>query len=183
MKFIGNLDANIVSLITIISLLAPSLEAARNQRWQAPCKRLVLYYHGILYNGTNVANATSISINDDKFLGDHNVGKFVLFDGPMTADQHLRSTPVARAQGFYFYDKKSTYNAWLAYSLFFNSTKYKGTINLMGADMMMEETRDVSVVGGTGDFFMARGVATFKTEEFQGEAYFREMDIKLYECS
>lgn len=48
---------------------------------------------------------------------------------------------------------------------------------------MTEETRDVSVVGGTGDFFMAGGVATFKTEEFQGEAYFREMDIKLYERS
>lgn len=162
MKFIGNLDANFVFQITIISLLAPSPEAARNQRWQAPCKRLVFYYHDILYNGTNVANATSISINDDNFLGDHNFGT------PMTADQHLRSTPVARAQGFYFYDKKSTYNACFAYSLIFNSTKYKGTINLMGADMMMEETRDVSVVGGTGDFFMARGVATFKTEEFQG---------------
>ena len=53
----------------------------------------------------------------------------------------------------------------------------------MGADIMDEETRDLSVVGGTGDFFMARGIATFRTDTFQGDDYFRlQMDIKLYEC-
>ncbi|KAL1805992.1 hypothetical protein ACET3Z_029060 [Daucus carota] len=58
-----------------------------------------------------------------------------------------------------------------------------GTINMMGADMMDSETRDLSVVGGTGDFFMTRGIATFTTDTFQGAAYFRlKMDIKLYEC-
>ncbi|RLM84474.1 dirigent protein 5-like [Panicum miliaceum] len=66
----------------------------------------------------------------------------------------LSSEPVARAQGFYFYDKE--YNAWLAFSLVFNSTAYTGTLNLMGADLMYEKTRDISVVGGTGDFYVAR---------------------------
>ena len=101
----------------------------------------------------------------------------------MTTDKNLLSPPVARAQGIYFYDMKTTYNAWLAYSLVFNSTKYKGTMNIMGADMMDEETRDLSVVGGTGDFFMARGITTFRTDEVEGADYFRvEMDVKLYEC-
>ncbi|XP_019053808.1 PREDICTED: disease resistance response protein 206 [Nelumbo nucifera] len=44
-------------------------------------------------------------------------------------------------------------------------------------------TRDISVVGGTGDFFMARGIATIMTDAFEGEVYFRlRVDIKLYEC-
>lgn len=48
---------------------------------------------------------------------------------------------------------------------------------------MMEKTRDFSVVGGTGDFFMARGIATIQTDTSQGDYYFRlKMDIKLYEC-
>lgn len=173
-------------LIFFFLFLFPShsaLALGRNLRSQEPCKRLILYYHDVLFNGTNVSNATSATVVNETNLGKFKFGKMVVFDDPMTEDHHLLSPPVARAQGFYFYDMKSTYNAWFAYSLVFNSTKYKGTLNLMGADMMDEETRDISVVGGTGDFFMARGIATFQTDTFQGAAYFRvQMDIKLYEC-
>ncbi|KAL2544311.1 Dirigent protein 5 [Forsythia ovata] len=147
-----------------------------------PCKRIVLYYHDILFNGTDLANATSAKITNDTQFGYH-FGMMVVFDDPMTKDGHLHSPPVARAQGFYFYDKRGTYNAWFAYTLIFNSTEYKGTLNIMGADPLPEKTRDLSVVGGTGDFFMARGIATFTTEDVQGDYYFRlQMDIKLYEC-
>ncbi|KAM0899062.1 hypothetical protein ACQ4PT_021546 [Festuca glaucescens] len=85
--------------------------------------------------------------------------------------------------GFYLYDKKELFNAWFAFSLVFNSTAPKGTINLMGADLMSEKTRDISVVGSTGDFFMAYGIATLRTDALEGLYYFRvQMDIKLYEC-
>ncbi|XWS61687.1 hypothetical protein CRYUN_Cryun07bG0147200 [Craigia yunnanensis] len=148
-----------------------------------PCKRFILYYHDILFGGNDLANATSAAATNKTNLGDFNFGMLVVFDDPMTKDQHLLSHPVARAQGFYFYDMKTTYNAWFAYTLIFNSSDHKGTLNIMGADMMMEKTRDLSVVGGTGDFFMARGIATFKTDTLQGDKYFRlRMDIKLYEC-
>jgi hypothetical protein len=47
----------------------------------------------------------------------------------------------------------------------------------------MNKTRDVSVIGGTGDFIMARGIATLMTDAFEGEVYFRlRVDIQLYEC-
>jgi hypothetical protein len=53
----------------------------------------------------------------------------------------------------------------------------------MGADIMSQKTRDISVVGGTGDFFMTRGIATLQLDANEGTAYFRlKMDIKLYEC-
>ncbi|KAD4178394.1 hypothetical protein R6Q59_021985 [Mikania micrantha] len=148
-----------------------------------PCKRFVVYYHDILFNGTNAANATSATVANHTKLGNFNHGMLVVFDDPITKDHHLLSPPVARAQGFYFYDMKSTYNAWFSYTLVFNSTQYKGTINVMGADLMGEETRDLSVVGGTGDFFLARGIVTIRTDVAQGDYYFRlEMDVKLYEC-
>ncbi|ONM59995.1 Dirigent protein 5 [Zea mays] len=89
----------------------------------------------------------------------------------------------ARAEGFYFYDRKESLSAWFAFSLVFNSTAHRGTLNLMGPDTIAAKTRDISVVGGTGDFFMARGIATLRTDTFQGSYYFRlQMDIKLYEC-
>ncbi|XP_034894762.1 dirigent protein 5 [Populus alba] len=161
-----------------------SVSSAKNSfKPKEPCKHIVLYYHDTLFNGTDAANATSAAATNATKLGDFKFGMLVVFDDPMTKDNHLLSPPVARAQGFYFYDMKSTYTAWFAYTLIFNSTEHKGTLNIMGADLMMMETRDFSVVGGTGDFFMARGIATIHTDAFQGDYYFRlKMDIKLYEC-
>lgn len=148
-----------------------------------PCKRLVLYYHDIMFNGTNTENATSAVVANATRLGDFKFGLLVIFDDTMTEDQNLLSSPVARAQGFYFYDMKSTYNAWFSCTLIFNSTKHVGTLNIMGADIMDLKTRDLSVVEGTGDFFMTRGIATFATDDFEGFSYFRlKIDIKLYEC-
>ncbi|XP_019151108.1 PREDICTED: dirigent protein 6-like [Ipomoea nil] len=173
-------------IILFFLLLAscPDMADSRTIKADKPCKRLVLYYHDILFNGTNVLNATSAAVSKEpNNLSNHHFGLMVVFDDPITKDHHLLSPPIARAQGFYFYDMKSTYNAWFAYTLIFNSTEYKGTINIMGADMMDQKTRDLSVVGGTGDFFMARGIATFFTDRFEGSEYFRlQMDIKLYEC-
>ncbi|RLN09260.1 hypothetical protein C2845_PM11G15030 [Panicum miliaceum] len=151
---------------------------------------MTVYYHDILYDGSNTANATaavavqptllsrSMSVNDTYF------GKIVVFDDLVTAGPALASEPVARAQGFYFYDRKEPLtNAWFGFSLIFNSTERRGTLNLMGADIIAEKTRDISVGGGTGDFFMARGIATLRTDSFEGLNYFRlQMDIKLYEC-
>ncbi|KAG2560965.1 dirigent protein 5-like [Panicum virgatum] len=155
-----------------------------------PCKKMTVYYHDILYSGNNTANATSAAVTKpaaalslSHWKNGTFFGLLVVFDDLVTEEQALSSEPVARAQGFYFYDKKEQYNAWMAFSLVFNSTAYTGTLNLMGADLMYEKTRDISVVGGTGDFFMSRGVATLSLVAYEGTVYFRlKMDIKLYEC-
>ncbi|KAL3522529.1 hypothetical protein ACH5RR_015363 [Cinchona calisaya] len=167
-------------LLVSCSILSHSKKLKANE----PCKRFVLYFHDVMFNGTNQANATAAIIANPTDLSQtFKFGKFVVFDDPMTEDNNLLSRPVARAQGFYFYDMKTDFNAWFAYTLVFNSTKHKGTISILGADTMSEETRDLSVVGGTGDFFLTRGIATFRTEDVEGASYFRvQMDIKLYEC-
>lgn len=98
-------------------------------------------------------------------------------------DENYLSEPVARAQGFFFYNKKTTYNTWMTFTLLFNSTQHKGTMIIIDANPMMEPTRDLSIVGGTGDFLMTRGVVTFTTDTFEGSKYFRiKLDIKLFEC-
>ncbi|OVA06743.1 Plant disease resistance response protein [Macleaya cordata] len=110
-------------------------------------------------------------------------GDLVVFDDPITLDNDLNSEPIGRAQGFYLYDKKEIFTSWLAFSFALSSSDYKGSITFAGADPLMNKTRDISVIGGTGDFFMARGIATLMTDAFEGEVYFRlRVDIKLYEC-
>ncbi|KAL6657524.1 hypothetical protein ACP70R_005304 [Stipagrostis hirtigluma subsp. patula] len=178
-----------LSIIVVILLLGLAGSAHGRRRLVSsgdePCKKMTVYYHDILYNGNNTANATSAAATQPTALGNGTFffGKLVVFDDLVTAEQALASEPVARAQGFYFFDKKEEPNAWIAFSLVFNSTAYRGTLNLLGADLMAEKTRDISVVGGTGDFFMARGVATLSTDAIEGLDYFRLlMEIKLYEC-
>ncbi|XP_071919822.1 dirigent protein-like [Coffea arabica] len=156
---------------------------------RTPCKRLVFYFHDIIYNGHNSRNATAAIIgapawgNRTILGGQNHFGDLVVFDDPITLDNNLHSTPVGRAQGFYIYDKKDIFTAWLGFSFVLNSTEHKGSINFAGADPLMNKTRDISVIGGTGDFFMTRGVATLETDSFEGEVYFRlRVDIKLYEC-
>nr|GEX45293.1 disease resistance response protein 206-like [Tanacetum cinerariifolium] len=53
-------------------------------------------------------------------------------------------------------------NPWRkGFSFVFNSTAHKGSITFAGADPLMNKTRDISVIGGTGDFFMTRGLLCY----------------------
>lgn len=154
-----------------------------------PCKTLNFYFHDIIYNGENAKNATSAIVgapawgNFTKLAGQNHFGDLVVFDDPITLDNNINSKPIGRAQGLYVYDKKEIFTAWLGFSFVFNSTQHKGSINFAGADPLMNKTRDISVIGGTGDFFMTRGIATIMTDAFEGEVYFRlRVYVKLYEC-
>ncbi|XP_021757518.1 disease resistance response protein 206-like [Chenopodium quinoa] len=159
------------------------------QRPRKPCKSMVYYFHDVLYNGKNAKNATSAIVgapawaNTTIAAGQSHFGDVVVFDDPITLTNDFYSTPVGRAQGFYLYDRKDVFTSWLGFSFVFNSTEHKGSLNFAGADPLMNKTRDISVVGGTGDFFMARGVATLMTDAFEGDVYFRlRTEINLYEC-
>ncbi|KDP25355.1 hypothetical protein JCGZ_20511 [Jatropha curcas] len=173
-------------------LLALSLAHPGNykKKQYKPCKELVLYFHDILYNGKNAANATSAIVAAPEganltILAPHNnhFGNIIVFDDPVTLDNNLHSSPIGRAQGLYIYDTKNTFTAWLGFTFSLNSTQHRGTINFMGADPILINTRDIPIVGGTGDFFMHRGIATIMTDAFEGLVYFRlRVDIKFYEC-
>ncbi|CAB4280046.1 unnamed protein product [Prunus armeniaca] len=131
-----------------------------------PCRHLTFYFHDIIFNGKNFKNATAAIVgsppwgNRTILAGQSHFGNLVVFDDPITLDNNLHSAPVGRAQGFYIYDRKDIFTAWLGFSFVFNSTQHRGSINFAGADPLMNKTRDISVIGGTGDFFMTRGVAT-----------------------
>ncbi|CAK9141960.1 unnamed protein product [Ilex paraguariensis] len=178
-----------IALLLFFMFLSMSFAYPAKKKQYKPCKQLVLFFHDVVYNGHNAANATSsmVAARDGvnlTNLGDQfHFGSMVIFDDPITLDNNFHSTPVGRAQGMYFYDTKNTYTAWLGFSFVFNSTDHQGSINFIGADPLMNKTRDISVVGGTGDFFMHRGIATLMTDSFEGEVYFRlRVDIKFYEC-
>ncbi|KAI3454009.1 hypothetical protein Pfo_010672 [Paulownia fortunei] len=175
----------------LLSLLigCSTSESPKLRHAHRPCKRMVVYYHDIRYNGSNADNATSAIVgepdwaNKTSLAGPSHFGDVIVFDDPLTADNKLHSPPVGRAQGFYMYGNKKAPGAWHGFSMVFNSTEHKGTLNFAGLNMILTKTREISVIGGTGDFFMHRGIATFTTDAVEGEVYFRlRIEIKLYEC-
>ncbi|CAK9137022.1 unnamed protein product [Ilex paraguariensis] len=178
-----------IALVLFIMFLCVSSSYQTKKKQHKPCKQLVLYFHDVVYNGNNAANATSSmvaarqGINLTNLGNQFHFGSMVIFDDPITLDNNFHSKPIGRAQGMYFYDTKNTFTAWLGFSFTFNSTDHQGTINFIGADPLMNKTREISVVGGTGDFFMHRGIATLMTDSFESEVYFRlRVDINFYEC-
>ncbi|XP_015577413.1 disease resistance response protein 206 [Ricinus communis] len=179
----------LILLFYFMFLAVSSAHPSKKMKQYKPCKELVLYFHDIIYNGKNAANATSAIVaaphgaNLTILAGQFHFGNIVVFDDPITLDNNLHSPAVGRAQGIYIYDTKNTFTAWLAFTFVLNSTHNQGTINFVGADPILMKTRDISVAGGTGDFFMHRGIATILTDAFEGEVYFRlRVDVKFYEC-
>ena len=47
-------------------------------------------------------------------------GDLVVFDDPITLDNNLHSPPTGRAKGFYIYDKKDIFSAWVGFLFVFN---------------------------------------------------------------
>ncbi|KAL4201622.1 hypothetical protein AMTRI_Chr02g217090 [Amborella trichopoda] len=126
-------------------------------------KRLILYFHNIIYDGTNAQKVTSTLVgapqgaNLTRLTGNNHFGDLVVFDDPITLHNNLHSSPVGRAQGMYLF------------SFVLNSTNYLGTLNFIGADPILQETHDISVVGGT--------------DAYEGEVYFQlKVDKKFYKC-
>ncbi|BAF22323.1 dirigent protein 5 precursor [Oryza sativa Japonica Group] len=199
----SNASSLIVAAVILLGLSSASVAHGRRGRrsfvssYDEPCMEMRLYLHDIIYDYSNsTSNSTSAAATKPTPLSTavsnpgYFFGEMVVFNDPMTEGRALPPSPAmeeetaVRAQGVYLYDKKEAPNAWFAFSVVFNSTGRRGTLNLMGADLMSEKTRDLSVVGGTGDFFMSRGVATLSTDEASADlSYFRvKVDIKLYEC-
>ncbi|KAL5727063.1 hypothetical protein ACHQM5_000295 [Ranunculus cassubicifolius] len=178
------------SILLIFFLnISSSFAHGHKRTKRVPCKHLGFFFHDVLFNGVNAENATSSIVaspegsNRTILAPLNHFGNVVVFDDPITLDNNLHSPPVGRAQGMYIYDRKDTFCSWLGFTFVLNSTEHQGTINFIGADPLLMKTRDISVVGGTGDFAMTRGIATIRTDAFEGEVYFRlYVDIKLYEC-
>nr|XP_020150082.2 dirigent protein 5-like [Aegilops tauschii subsp. strangulata] len=124
-----------------------------------PCMNMTLYYHNILYKGNNTANATAAATKPTALATTYwknstYFGALMVFNHPMTVGRALRL-----------------------------AGEEEPAARAQGFYFYDKQTRDFSVVGGTGDFFVALGIATIRTDAIEGLYYFRlQMDIKLYEC-
>ncbi|CAL1398055.1 unnamed protein product [Linum trigynum] len=94
-------------------------------------------------------------------------GAVVMVDDPLTETSDAGSMLVGRAQGMYTFSSQNESAIIMSMSLGFTDGPYNGSsLSVMGKNMVMNPTRELPVLGGTGMFRMARGYAVLKTVTF-----------------
>ncbi|KAL7002575.1 hypothetical protein U1Q18_003727 [Sarracenia purpurea var. burkii] len=124
--------------------------------------KLHFYFHDILSGknptGVKVAQANMTFKSPTLF------GLINMIDDPLTTGPEPNSTVVGRAQGFYGSAGLEELALVMAVNYVFTSGEFNGsTLSILGRNPPFHDYREMPIVGGSGVFRLARGVATAKT--------------------
>ena len=117
--------------------------------------KLHFYFHDLReHTSIQVASANSTATSPTLF------GYSAIMDDPLTEGPEFTSKPVGRVQGLYASASFSEFSLLCAMTLVFTNDKYNGsTLSVLGSNPTMHQHREMPVVGGTGVFRLARGIA------------------------
>nr|GMC92054.1 dirigent protein 22-like [Ipomoea batatas]GME07498.1 dirigent protein 22-like [Ipomoea batatas] len=127
--------------------------------------KLHFYFHDIAKG----KNLTALQIAQSNITSKSSTlfGSLSMADEPLTVGPELNSTIVGHAQGMYGSASFSEIGLLMAFNFVFTGGKYNGsTLSLLGRNPTAKEYREMPIVGGSGVFRLARGVATAKTYLF-----------------
>ncbi|KAL7588615.1 hypothetical protein Lser_V15G40219 [Lactuca serriola] len=124
---------------------------------------LHFYFHDALSGPGQTAypvfqsNITSTSITG--------FGLTFMFDQPMTVERDPGSMMIGKGQGFSGSASLEQPGFLMNMNFVFTQGKFNGsTLQVFGTNPIRNQFREMSVVGGTGVFRLARGIATFRNE-------------------
>ncbi|KAK6946402.1 Dirigent protein [Dillenia turbinata] len=159
--------ANLLMLLSMFVVLAPLAQGADDLiRKIRPGKekvtRLSLYYHNVEHGDNpttlTVAQAANSANSPTAF------GMVKIIDNPLTIRPDPKSKLVGRAHGLYAYQGAFDFDILMVVDLAFTDGIYNGsTLNIVGRNHNAVHVRDTPIVGGTGVFAFARGIATIST--------------------
>ncbi|GFP89019.1 dirigent protein 21 [Phtheirospermum japonicum] len=137
--------------------------------------QLQLYVQDILTgpspSNVQVAAARSTSTSPTFF------GLVAVIDDPVRTAPSPEAEIVGRAQGFFAFASLEEISIHMTFDLVFTGGKYNGsTLNLVGRNPYPRDHRELSVVGGSGVFRLARGyvgVTTVSMNSANGDAFFQ----------
>ncbi|KAA8546086.1 hypothetical protein F0562_020463 [Nyssa sinensis] len=94
-------------------------------------------------------------------------GAVFIMDDPLTEGPQPSSKIVGRAQGLYASAGMEETALLMTLNFYFTHGKYNGsTLSVLGRDPIFHQYREMPIVGGSGVFRLARGIATAKTYWF-----------------
>ncbi|CAJ2638980.1 unnamed protein product [Trifolium pratense] len=123
---------------------------------------LHFFFHDIL----DGEKATTLKIINPPSESSHGpFGSTYVIDNPLTKEQNLSSKLIGRAQGTYaLASQQGDFAFKMDINFIFIEGRYKGsTLTMLGRNVIVNEIREMPIVGGTGAFRFARGYALAKT--------------------
>ncbi|KAL8040704.1 hypothetical protein ABFX02_10G115200 [Erythranthe guttata] len=110
-----------------------------------------------------------------------NFGQISMIDDLLTAGPEPDSEVVGRAQGTIGFADLHDTAIHMGLNILFTQGKYKGsTVTVSGRNPIFKTDRELAIVGGTGCFRMARGVAISNTHSFDVETNYGVLEYTLY---
>lgn len=108
-----------------------------------------------------VAKATSTDKSPTAF------GQVSIMDDPLRETIDPTSKELGRAQGLYAFSGQENMSLLMAYNLAFTTGRYNGsTLTVLGRNPAVLQPREMPIIGGSGVFRLARGVATANLRYF-----------------
>ncbi|CAI9113215.1 OLC1v1013785C1 [Oldenlandia corymbosa var. corymbosa] len=123
--------------------------------------KLHFYLHNIVSKNppasVAIARADSTATSPTKF------GLVTVLDGPL-ADQPNSPEVIGYAQGLFTLSSQEELSTLMTINFVFTAGEFKGsTLSILGRNVVVAPVREFPIVGGTGDFRMARGIGTATT--------------------
>ncbi|XP_058191037.1 dirigent protein 23-like [Rhododendron vialii] len=127
--------------------------------------KLQFYFHEQV-SGKN-PTAVKVAYANMTFQSPTLFGLVVVIDDALTVGPDPNSAIVGRAQGIYESADLVDGVAVMSLSFVFTTGEYNGsTLSLLGRNAVLHPYREMPIVGGSGVFRLARGIATAKTYFF-----------------
>ncbi|KAL2239691.1 dirigent protein 22-like [Sesamum indicum] len=120
-----------------------------------------VYWHDII-SGRDPTSVRIVNSSTRNGFGTVN-----MIDNPLTVGPELSSKLVGKAQGFYALASQEELGLLMTMNFVFIEGKYNGsTITVLGRNAVLNEVREMPVIGGSGLFRFARGYVQARTHMF-----------------
>ncbi|XP_050386780.1 dirigent protein 22-like [Argentina anserina] len=169
------------TLFTIFSTLFFSIDGVLIRQFfkadqkKAETSHLHFFFHDILSGKTPTAVRIIGSPNNSSF------GTTLMIDDALTEKQDPTSKIIGRAQGFYSVAAQQETAFLMVMNFVFVEGNYKGSsLSILGRNPVLNDVREMPIVGGTGLFRFARGYVLAHTVWFDANTRDAIVEYNVY---
>ncbi|MCO5553005.1 hypothetical protein L7F22_006525 [Adiantum nelumboides] len=164
-----------LTLACTLHYAQPALGAGAGKNSMKACRRrtatlcgpsaFTFHLHNIAYNPSvnNADNFTSVyglPANVSNWPNPYAFSTTSTFEDPITSGPSVSSQQIGVANGFWHLTSKVGYTLFHIFTANITQGDHIGTIDLFGQLREADAVRDMTVIGGTGAFLGARGLAS-----------------------
>lgn len=118
------------------------------------------YFHDVFVASASAGNKSILEVVQPLNGSSTAFGMTIVTDDPLTEKEDPTSMEVGRAQGIYISSSQRDVSLLMLMNLVFTGGEHKGSsLSMMGRNKVLDDVREMPVVGGTGKFRLARGYA------------------------